>query len=408
MRIVLVGGGVAAAATAVALRRRGFDGGIAIVAGEPEPPYQRPPLSKDFLTAGGDLVPARDPGWYPDNDVELRLGTRADALDLAGRRVRLAGGDELPYDALVLATGLRARRLPGFGGERIHHLRTAADARGLRDELAGAQRLVILGGGFIGCEVAASAVALGKQVTILEPEPAPLARALGTRIGGALADIHRARGVDVRTGEYAESVVPSTGGLVLTTNLGGRVECDLVLVGVGARPNVELAEAAGIATGNGILVDEYGRTSAPEVWALGDVAAQLHHGVRVRVEHHDNAQRQGTTVAANLTGDTVAHTDAHWFWSDQYDHKLQSVGRPRDPDDLVVRGDVAAGRFAAYSLTDGRIDAVIALDRPGDVLAVRRMLHTPHEVTADELRDESVPLKELLAAAAARRVRTAS
>ena len=400
MRIVLVGGGVAAAATATGLRRRGFDGHLVLVGGEVEAPYQRPPLSKEFLSGGGELAPARPASWYADNGVELRLGTRAEALDLAGRRVRLAGGDELPYDALVLATGLRARRLPGFDGERIHHLRTAADARRLRAELATAERLVIIGGGFIGCEVAASAVALGTQVTILEPERAPLVRALGSRIGAALAGIHRARGVDVRTGEYATAVAHTSTGLVLTTNLGNRVEGDLVLVGVGARPNVELAEAAGIDTGDGILVDEYGRTSAPDVWALGDVAAQLHHGVRVRVEHHDNAQRQGTTVATNLTGDTVAHTDAHWFWSDQYDHKLQSVGRPRDPDDLVVRGEVESGAFSAFSLTDGRIDAVIALDRPGDVLAVRRMLHTPHEVTAAELRDESVPLKELLAAAA--------
>jgi 3-phenylpropionate/trans-cinnamate dioxygenase ferredoxin reductase subunit len=407
MRIVLVGGGVAAAATAMALRRRGYDGAITLVAGEPEPPYQRPPLSKDFLTAGSDPFPACPPGWYADHDVELRLGTRADALDLDRRRV-LAGGDELAYDSLVLATGLRARTLPGFDGERVHHLRTAADARRLRDELAAAERLVILGAGFIGCEVAASAVALGKRVTILEPEPAPLARALGARIGGALVGIHRDRGVDLRTGEYATSMDRTADGLVLTTNLGDRVAGDLVLVGVGARPNVELAEAAGIATGNGILVDEYGRTSAPDVWALGDVAAQLHHGVRVRVEHHDNAQRQGTTVAANLTGDAVAHTDAHWFWSDQYEHKLQSVGRPRDPEDLVVRGDLASGRFSAFSLTGGRIDAVIALGRPGDVLAVRRVLHLPHEVSAEELRDESVPLKDLLAAATARQARAAS
>ena len=408
MRIVLVGGGVAAATTAMTLRRRGFDGEIALVADEAEPPYQRPPLSKDFLTAGRDLVPARDPAWYPDSGVELRLRTRAESLDLAGRRVRLAGGDELPYDALVLATGLRARTLPGFDGNRVHHLRTAADARRLRDELAGAERLAILGAGFIGCEVAASAVALGKQVTILEPERTPLVRALGARIGATLAAVHRGRGVDVRTGEYATALARTGAGLVLTTNLGDRVECDLVLVGVGAQPNVELAQAAGIDTGDGILVDEYGRTSAPDVWALGDVAAQLHHGVRVRVEHHDNAQRQGTTVAHNLLGDTKPHTDAHWFWSDQYEHKLQSVGRPRDPDDLVVRGDLESGRFSAFSLTGGRIDAVIALDRPGDVLAVRRMLHAPHEVSADELRDESVPLKELLAAATARPDRAAS
>lgn len=402
MTYVLVGGGVAAAATAAGLRRRGFDGGIVLVSDESEPPYERPPLSKNVL-GGGDIVPARKPDWYADNEVELRLGTRAAAVDLGGRTVHLddgsGRGEALRYDALVLATGMRPRRLPGFEGERIHYLRTAADARELRAELAAAERLVILGAGFIGCEVAAAAVAQGKQVTIVEPEATPLARALGRLIGGALLDIHRARGVEIRTGEYVESFAPAASGLVLTTSLGHRLEADLVLVGVGAVPNVELAAAAGIATGDGILVDEFGRTSAPDVWALGDVAAQVHHGRRVRVEHHDNALRQGLTVAANLTGEPVAHTDAHWFWTDQYDHKLQSVGHARDLDDLVVRGSVEEGRFAAFSLTDGHIDAVIALDRPGDVLAVRRMLHAPHEVTADQLRDESLPLKELLSPA---------
>jgi 3-phenylpropionate/trans-cinnamate dioxygenase ferredoxin reductase subunit len=398
-RYVLVGGGVAAAATAAGLRRRGFDGEIALVAEEPEPPYERPPLSKEFLT-GSAVVPARREQWYADNDVTLLLGNRATALDPGGRTVRLAGGEQLGYDALVLATGMRPRRLPGFDGDRVHHLRTAADARRLRSELADAAHLVILGAGFIGCEVAASAVALGKQVTIFEPERAPLARALGAQVGGALLEVHRSRGVDVRAGEYAVSMTRTAAGLALESNLGHRVECDLVLVGVGALPNVALAAEAGIATGDGILVDEYGRTSAPDVYAIGDVAAQRHHGRRVRVEHHDNALRQAVTVAANLTGGERQHTDAHWFWSDQYDHKLQSVGHPRDLDDLVIRGSVEELRFAAFSLTDGRIDAVIALNAPGDVLAVRKILHAPHEVTAEELRDESVPLKVLLRPAA--------
>lgn len=398
MRYVLVGGGVAAAATAAGLRRRGFDGELVLVSDEQDAPYERPPLSKDVL-GGGAVVPARKPEWYADNDVQLRLGTRATAMDLGGRTVRLDDGDDVHYDALVLATGLRARRLPGFDGDRIHYLRTAADARALRAELLAAQRVVILGAGFIGCEVAASAVALGKDVTIFEPELAPLSRALGVTIGGALLDIHRTRGVEVRTGEYIEACAPSASGLELTSNLGHRTEADLVLVGVGARPNTELAAAAGIDTGDGILVDEYGRTSAPDVWALGDVAAQLHHGRRVRVEHHDNALRQGQTVALNLTGEPTQHTDAHWFWTDQYDHKLQSIGHPRDLDDLILRGSVEDQRFSAFSLTDGRIDAVIALNRPGDVLAVRRLLQTPHTVTEDQLRDESVPLKELLRSA---------
>ncbi|MFI7672785.1 NAD(P)/FAD-dependent oxidoreductase [Actinophytocola sp. NPDC049390] len=395
MRYVLVGGGVAATATAAALRRRGFDGEIVLVSDEPDAPYERPPLSKDVL-AGGDVVPARTPEWYADNDVRLRLSTRATAVDTAARTVRLGDGDDLRYDALVLATGVRARRLTGFEGDRVHYLRTAADARALRAELAAAERVVVLGAGFVGCEVAASAVGLGKQVTIFEPEPTPLARVLGVKIGTAVLDIHRARGVDVRTGEYVESCTPSAHGLVLESNLGDRVEADLVLVGVGALPNVELAAEAGIATGNGIHVDEYGRTSAPDVWALGDVAAQLHHGRRVRVEHHDNALRQGQTVAANLTGEQKPHTDPHWFWSDHYEHKLQSVGHVRDLDDLVLRGSVEEGVFSAFSLTDGRVDGVISLGRPGDVLAVRRALHLPHRVTADELRDESLPLKQLL------------
>lgn len=395
MRYVLVGGGVAAAATAAALRRRGFDGEIVLVSDEPEAPYERPQLSKDVIT-GGDVVPARKPEWYADNGVELRLDTRATSVDIAARTVRLADGDELRYDALVLATGMRARRLAGFEGDRIHYLRTAADARALRSELAVAERVVVLGAGFVGCEVAASAVGLGKQVTIFEPEATPLARVLGVKIGAAVLDIHRARGVEVRTGEYVESCVSSGHGLVLDANLGDRVETDLVLVGVGALPNTELAAEAGIATGNGILVDEYGRTSAPDVWAVGDVAAQVHHGRRVRVEHHDNALRQGQTVAANLTGEQKPHTDPHWFWSDHYEHKLQSVGHVRDLDDLVLRGSVEEGVFSAFSLTDGRLDGVISLGRPGDVLAVRRALHTPHTVTADELRDESLPLKQLL------------
>lgn len=395
MRYVLVGGGVAAAATAAALRRRGFDGEVVLVADEPEAPYERPPLSKDVL-AGGDVVPARKPEWYADNGVELRLSTRATAVDTAARVVRLTDGDDLRYDALVLATGMRPRRLQGFEGDRIHYLRSAADARALRAELVAAQRVVILGAGFVGCEVAASAVGLGKQVTIFEPEATPLARVLGVKIGAAVLDIHRTRGVEVRTGEYVESCTPSAGGLVIDSNLGHRTEADLVVVGVGALPNTDLALSAGIATGDGILVDEYGRTSAPDVWALGDVAAQSHHGRRVRVEHHDNALRQGQTVAANLTGEAKPHTDPHWFWSDHYEHKLQSVGYARDLDDLVLRGSVEEGTFSAFSLTDGRIDGVISLGRPGDVLAVRRALHTPHAVTAAELRDDSLPLKQLL------------
>lgn len=399
-RYVLVGGGVAAASAASHLRRRGFDGEILLVGEEPDPPYERPPLSKGFLAGSADFgeLQAREPGWYAEQDVELRLGVRVDSIDPDARSVTLSTGELLSYDALVLATGLRPRILPGFDGERVQYLRTAADARRLHAELARSQRLAVLGAGFVGCEVAATAAGLGKQVTVFEPAGTPLQRALGSAIGTVLTEIHREHGVEVRAGEHVSSLAHTGDGLLLTTNLGHRVECDLVLVSVGSEPNVELAAQAGLATRNGIPVDEYGRTTAPRVYAIGDVAAQYHpvYRGRIRVEHHDNAVRQGANVAATLTGADEGHADTYWFWSDQYEHSLQAVGRPHDLDALVIRGSLAKRSFSAFSLADDRIRGVISLNRPGDVLAVRRLLFEPHQVTADQLRDESVPLKRLV------------
>ncbi|HEY4017183.1 MAG TPA: FAD-dependent oxidoreductase [Pseudonocardiaceae bacterium] len=399
-RIVLVGGGVAAAATAAGLRAKGFDGPITLVGDEPEPPYERPPLSKEFLAGGlrTEDIAARPPTWYLDNDVELRIGTRVTALDVDRRRVATETGEQLPYGTLVLATGLSPRRLPGFAGEGVHYLRTAADAHGLRTRLASARHVAILGAGFIGCEVAATAIGLGKQVTIFEPATAPLAPALGAAIGTVLMDIHRARGVDVRIGQTATSLARTDDRLVLDTDRGDHLECDLVLVGIGAVPNSELAQRAGLAVGNGILVDEYGRTSAPDVYAIGDVAARHHprYGQRIRVEHHDNALRQGLNLAANLTGTDEPYSEPHWFWSDQYEYSLQSVGRAIDLDDLVVRGSFDRREFSAFSVAEGRITAVISLNRPADVLAARRLVFAEHTVTIDELRDETLPLKRLV------------
>ncbi|WP_055495370.1 NAD(P)/FAD-dependent oxidoreductase [Streptomyces sp. TP-A0356] len=399
-RYLLVGGGVAAASAASHLRRRGFDGQIVLIGEEPDPPYERPLLSKGFLAGTADFgeLQAREPAWYDEQEVELRLGTRVASFDPGARSVTLSTGERLGYDALVLATGLRPRKLPGFDGERVHHLRTVADARRLHAELVCSQRLVVLGAGFVGCEVAATAAGLGKHVTVLEPAGTPLERALGSAIGTVLTEVHREHGVDVRPGEYATSLTPTRDGLLLTTNLGERVECDLVLVSVGSEPNVELAVRAGLATGNGIVVDECGRTTAPGVYAVGDVAAQYHpvYRSRIRVEHHDNAQRQGANVAATLTGASEGHADTYWFWSDQYEHSLQAAGRPQVLDGLVIRGSLAERSFSAFSLAGDRIRGVISLNRPGDVLAVRRLLFEPHQVNAEQLRDESVPLKRLV------------
>ena len=414
-RYAVVGGGVAGAATAVHLRKLGFDGEIVLITDEPVVPYERPPLSKQFLagTADADDLRVQPPGWYADQEVDLRLGTRVEALDVAASELRLSGPDggtggstaggteRLGYDAVVLATGSRPRRLPGIDGERVHYLRTVADSTRLRDQLAAADRIGVLGAGFLGCEVAATAVELGKQVVVFEPDPAPLRRVLGEAVSSALLDIHREHGVDIRAGDYVRELTDTGHGLLLSSNLGGHEECDLVTVGVGARPNVELAAEAGLAIdpdSGGVAVDEYGRTSAPNVYAIGDIAAQLHprYGRRIRVEHHDTALRQGAHVAGVLLGGTEPFAEAHWFWSDQYEHTIQSVGRPHDLSDLITRGSGDDRSVSAFSLVDGHIQAVISLDRPRDVLDVRRLLFTEHRVTAEQLRDASTPVKRLV------------
>lgn len=399
-RFVLIGGGVATAAAATGLRDAGFDGEIVLVAGEPHLPYERPPLSKEFLagTFRRADFQVNQQSWYADNDVELLLGTRAHELDLAGRRVSLSDGCSLTYDALVLGTGVRARTLPGFGGERVHVLRTLADAERLGERLASGRHLVILGAGFIGCEVAAVAAARGVRVTVFEPEPLPLGRVLGAEVGSAVIGIHSEHGVEIRTGEVVTDMSETPSGVELRTGDGELVECDELLVGVGTVPNAELAVEAGIEVDGGILTDEYGRTSAPDVYAIGDVAARLHpvYGRRLRVEHHDTAWRHGANLARNLLGEPEPFTEEHWFWSDQYEHNLQSLGQFTGEGKQVIRGSVEQRSFSVFSLADGRIRAVVALDRSRDVLQARKLMAVPHEVTEEQLADEGFQLKSLL------------
>jgi 3-phenylpropionate/trans-cinnamate dioxygenase ferredoxin reductase component len=400
--MVVVGGGVGGASAAAELRRAGFDGSITLICAEDTPPYERPPLSKEFLLGApvdGGAVP--DAGWFADQEIELLLGVRATGLDLASRSVGLAGGLTVGYDGLLLATGVRPRVLPGVAGEGVCYLRTVGDAADLRERMGAAEHVAVLGGGFIGCEVAAAAVQLGKRVTILEALPALLQRAAGAALGELIAGVHRGHGVDVRTGQLVTGVRRQAGGLSVTTG-DGTIDCDVLVVGAGTLPNQELAEGAGLPAGNGILTDEYCATTAPGVYAVGDVAAQHlpGYGRRVRVEHHDTAIRQGVTAAHNMLGRREAFTDVHWFWSDQYEHSIQSAGIPDDPQDFdprraVIRGSLEQRSFSAFSLDGERIRAVLALNRPRDVLDARRLLAREHRITAAQLRDESTPLKRL-------------
>ena len=399
-RFVLVGGGVATAATATGLREAGFDGEIVLVAAEPHLPYERPPLSKEYLAGrfAFEDFRANPEDWYTQNDVELVLGTRVEALRPAERQVSLSDGRSLGYDALVLGTGVRARTLDGFAGERVHALRTLADSERLGERLAAGRHLVILGAGFIGCEVAAVAAERGVRVTVFEPEPLPLGRVLGAEFGRAIVGIHTEHGVEIRTGQVVTAMTETPSGLELTTRDGEVVACDELLVGVGSVPNTELAVEAGLDVERGILTDEFGRTSAPDVYAIGDVAERLHpeHGRRIRVEHHDTAVKHGANLARNLLGQAEPFTEQHFFWSHQYEHNLQSLGQVTGGGETVLRGSVEDRSFAVFSLVDGRITAMVALDRPRDVLQARKLMAVPHEVTAAQLADEDVALKTLL------------
>jgi 3-phenylpropionate/trans-cinnamate dioxygenase ferredoxin reductase component len=305
---------------------------------------------------------------------------------------------------------VRARTLPGFSGERVHALRTLEDSARLAARLAPGTHLAILGAGFIGCEVAAIAAAQGVRVTIVEPEQLPLARALGPEIARAMLGIHADHGVEIRTGQLVTAMAETPSGVLLTTRDGGVIECDEVLVGVGSVPNTGLAVDAGLPVDGGIVTDEFGRTSAPNVHAIGDVAARWHpeHGRRIRVEHHDTARRHGQNLAGNLLGRPEPFTEQHWFWSWQHEHNLQSLGQFDGHGERVVRGSVEERSFCVFSLVAGRIAAMVALDRPRDVMQVRKVMAVPHEASAAQLADEAFQLKSLLprrAAAARREVR---
>jgi 3-phenylpropionate/trans-cinnamate dioxygenase ferredoxin reductase subunit len=395
--MVVVGGGVAGASAVAELRSAGFEGAITLICAEDVVPYERPPLSKEFLldasTGSGEVVGA---GWYEQNSIDVLLGTRATELDPAAKTVALSDGSTLGYDGLLLATGVRPRTLPGIDGDGVCYLRTIEDAARLREQIGAAAHVAVLGGGFIGCEVAAAALRLGKQVTILAAPPTLLQRVLGTTFGNVIADIHREEGVEVRTEQLVTGVQRHHYRLAVSTGE-GNLGCDVLVVGAGTVPNQELAQQAGMAVGNGIFVDQYCATDAPDVYAVGDVAAQdlTSYGRRVRVEHHDTAIRQGAAAARNMLGAREAFTDVHWFWSDQYEHSIQSAGVGDDPENVVIRGSLEQRNFAAFQLAGDQIRSVIALNRPRDVLDTRRIMATQHSVTAEQLADESIPLKRL-------------
>lgn len=396
--MVLVGGGQASAVAARTLRRRGYDGRIVLVCEEDHRPYQRPPLSKEYLAAGDDssleLLPVE---WTDAHDVEVRTGTRALKISAADGSVLLDDGSSIAATAVLLATGARARRLPGVEGDGVHYLRSRDDADAVRNALTPGARVVLVGGGFIGAEVASSARERGASVVMLEAGKVPLAQAIGERLGAACVRLATAAGVDVRVGAAVNGVRRESGALVVGTT-SGDVEGDVVVVGIGAIPNVEIAVDSGIGVDGGILADEFCRTTLPGVFAAGDVARHFHPGVggSLRVEHFDNASRQAVVAARNMLGETISYDDPHWFWSDQFGHNLQHVGHPSLTDRMVVRGDLADDGWTAFFVREGRVTGAFALDRGEDVAVARELVAARTTLPDALLADADADLFEAL------------
>lgn len=398
---MLLGGGTASAAAASTLRHRGFDGRVVLISDEEVPPYERPPLSKEVLA--GTMSPSdtaiRGEEWYGANDVELLLGARATAVDVDGASVAVDGVGRIRYDHLLVATGGRARRLPGINGERVQHLRTQKDSERIASGLRDRGPIAVLGGGFIGCEVAATARELGVEVTIIEVEPYCLRGPLGDRYGSIMTGIHRDRGCRMRMGERVTAVTETSDGLVVTTDR-RMLECDWMLVAAGMIPNTESVHETRIETDGGILVDGRCRTSIPNVYAAGDVAARRRRGGALRVEHHDNAMRQGAVAARNMMGDEVIDDEPHWFWSDQYDLSVQSLGEFDPYAHHVIRGSIEERSFSAFQLTgDGAgelcIEAVLTIGRPRDVFAARKLMRAGIPLKKEQIEDLSTDLRRL-------------
>jgi 3-phenylpropionate/trans-cinnamate dioxygenase ferredoxin reductase component len=371
--IVIVGGGLAAARTAEQLRRSEYGGPVTIVSDEDHLPYDRPPLSKEVLRAETDDVTLKPAEFYAENSITLRLGTGARSVDAAAQKLILADGSELGYDELIIATGLVPKRIPSFPDlPGIHVLRSYDESLALRKESASARRAVVVGAGFIGCEVAASLRGMGVDVVLVEPQPTPLASVLGEQIGELVARLHRAEGVDVRCGVGVAEVAGSDRVEKVVLADGAEFDADLVVVGIGSRPATDWLDGSGIAVDNGVVCDEHGRTSTPHVWAIGDVASWRHTlGHQVRVEHWSNVADQARVLVPALMGqDTPATVTVPYFWSDQYDVKIQCLGEP-EADDVVHIVTDDGRKFLAFYEREGVVAGVVGGGMPGKVMKAR-------------------------------------
>ncbi|GAS97157.1 ferredoxin reductase [Mycolicibacterium canariasense] len=382
--IVIVGGGLAAARTAEQLRRAEYTGPITIVSDETHLPYDRPPLSKEVLRNPEHDVVLKPQEFYDENNITLRLGSAATSVDTTAQTVTLADGSVLGYDELVIATGLVPKRIPSFPDlEGIRVLRSIDESAALRAHAATARRAVIVGAGFIGCEVAASLHQLGVDVVIVEPQPTPLASVLGEQIGALVTRLHEAEGVRVRCGVGVASVVGTDEVEKVVLSDGTELDADLVVVGIGSHPVTGWLQGSGIEVDNGVVCDGVGRASAPHVWAIGDVASwRTEVGHQVRVEHWSNVAEQARALVPALLGQEPASavTTVPYFWSDQYDVKIQCLGEPAAGDTVHIVEDDGR-KFLAYYERDGVLTAVVGGGMPGKVMKARGKIAAAAPIT---------------------------
>ena len=407
--IVIVGASLAGGTAAVTLREEGFDGDIVLIGAEPQLPYNRPPLSKGYLRGQDrfDDQLVKPASYYAEQRIQLKLGVRATAIDPKEKLVELEGGERVVYDRLLVTTGGRNRTLtvPGANLAGVFQLRTVQDCDRIRAAVAPGRRAAVIGFSFIGSEVSASLRQLGVEVVAIEGARVPLARVLGDEVGQVLAAIHREKGVELITDDSVDAL-EGTGRVARVRTRKNRVfECDLVVAGIGIVPNAELLAAAGANVDNGVLVDEYCRTSLPDVFAAGDVTNHLHPIFgRLRVEHWNNGYQHGRAAARSLLGRNEPYDYIHTFWSDQYEHVIEYVGFAASWDRLVFRGQPESRKFLGFYLKDGVVRAAIGLDRGGDpedpkgeseLKAAVDMVRSRAPIDAVKLADETIDLRSL-------------
>jgi 3-phenylpropionate/trans-cinnamate dioxygenase ferredoxin reductase subunit len=403
--LIIVGGGMAGAIAAKTLREEGFDGSITLFGQEPNVPYERPPLSKDYLqgNAERDSIFVHPESWYAEHDVELSLGDAVTSLDPAARTVTTSTGTQLRYDKLLLATGSTPRRLsvPGADLSGVYYLRNVEDSDLIKIEFSRAKRVVIIGGGWIGLETAAAASAAGLDVTVLEGGDMPLLHVLGPEVAPIFAELHRSHGVDLR---YRATALELTGrdgkATGVTLGDGTRIDADMIIVGIGAIPRTELAAAAGLKIDNGIVVDEHLRTSDPDIFAAGDIADAYNPrlGRHIRVEHWANARRQGAVAAKAMLGQDAVDVRPSYFFTDQYDLGMEYTGDigPAGYDRVIFRGHPDAREVIVFWLYEQRIQAGMNINIWDVADDIERLIQSARPINADDLADPAIPLASFL------------